>query len=147
MFTVWICIECLHRVLRSELLWTKRLSCLMEECQKEKQTNRFLCQKKGVNSKNIFKQWLEWWREGTSLAFISDLFLLLFTFNCIFSPQGDVNVLFRDSSVVLIALSCRLGGFSRAMLMANLVNDKLRKTLKKNKKNKPSHGDWLHGPV
>lgn len=51
MFTVWICIECLHRILRSELLRTKMTvkfvsSAQTEERSVKKQTNKkkTLCQ-------------------------------------------------------------------------------------------------------
>lgn len=38
MFTVWICIECLHRILKSELLWTKMTVELVSSAETEERS-------------------------------------------------------------------------------------------------------------
>lgn len=82
MFTVWICIECLHRILKSQLLWTKRwvgvFSRNWRKCQKNLVKNN-------VWTRNVFKPWL---CDGRVL------FLHSFSnqrIENIFSPNGDVH--------------------------------------------------------
>lgn len=92
----------------------------------KRKANRFLCQKKKV--------WICWTFSSSDLCDDGRRLLLhSFSIFCflwflalyIFSPDGDVNVLFRDSSVVSWVLfpvdSVALVGWCRR---ANLVNDK-----------------------
>lgn len=104
MFTVWICIECLHRILKGELLWTKRPSSYVSSAENlrkrsVKKTKKTFCVKNNVWTTNVFKPWL---CDDGRVLFLH-LFLIVIFIS--FHRLGDVNVLSSDSSVVSFFLS------------------------------------------
>lgn len=81
MFTVSICIECLHRILKGKLLWTTWLSSWRPQQKWRKEVSKKKTCVKIMCELQMFQTVTVWW-ESTFLTFISNR-----------SPEGDVNVL------------------------------------------------------
>lgn len=99
MFTVWICIECLHRILKSELLWTKWPLSL---CPQHKLRREVSKKKKNLCQNNVWTNVFNPWLCDGRVLFLH-LFLKVIFY--IFHQNGDVNVLSWDSSVVFFLMS------------------------------------------